>query len=714
MSPPSLDPLFRPRSVAIVGASAREHAIGHCVIANLQAFGFRGQIYPVHPTATQIRGLPAYPSLKAIPGPVDVAHIVIPSALVPQAMAECGAKGVKAVIINSAGFKETGPEGERLQQQFLAEARRHGIRVMGPNCQGIINTDPDVRAYCNFTNTLPRPGTISLAALSGGVGGFILQGLADNGVGVRMYASNGNACDVSIADIVRYWGDDAGTGAIVVYTEGFADPKAFLDVARDVAARKPVLAMKAGRTEQGAKAAASHTGALAGVERATEAIFDAAGILAFADEGELVRAAMAFATQPVPRGPRVGILTNTGGPAVIATDALVAAGLEVPPLGEASIARLRDSLLPQAAVENPVDVIATAGAEHFRAALEVLLDDDGIDAVYLNFVTPSFTDTHAIAREIVAASAQRRKPIVCNFMTDLAQPRFRETQGLLQQGGVPCYAYPTEAARALAALDRYRRLRARPAAAPRVHADVDPARAGAIVAHALAQHRETLSADEAARLFACYGIPVAEWEMADDADAAAEAATRLGYPVVVKFDSAAASHKSDVGGVALGLGDAASVRAAVEDMQARLADLGPARFLVQRHVAGGQELIVGATRSGELGHLLMVGLGGIHVEVLKDVVFALAPVSAPQALSMLASLRAAALLDGVRGQPAADKAAIADLIERVGRLLGDFPIVEELDLNPVLALARGACALDARVRLGTRPTFDSKSRIDAE
>ena len=695
----TLDALFRPRSVAIIGASAREHAIGHSVIANLQAFGFRGAIYPVHPSATDIRGLTAYPTLAAIPGPVDLAHIVIPSAQVPQAMADCGAKGVKAVIINSGGFKETGAEGERLQQQFLEEARRHGIRVLGPNCQGIINTDPELRAYCNFTNTMPQAGSISLAALSGGVGGFILQGLSDIGVGLRMYASNGNACDVSIAEILRYWGDDDGTAAIVVYTEGFADPKEFLDVARDVAARKPVLAMKAGRTEQGAKAAASHTGSLAGVDLATELIFDKTGVLAFIDEGELIRATMAFATQPIPKGPRVGILTNTGGPAVIATDVLVAAGLEVPALAAKSVELLRSSLLPQAALHNPVDVIATAGAQHFRAALEVLLDDDGIDSIYLNFVTPSFTDTDAIAREIVAASRQRRKPIVCNFMTDLAQDRFRETQRILQEGGVPCYAYPGDAARALAALDRYRRLRARPSAVPRAFGDVDAAAARAIVANAVAQRRSMLSVDEAARLLACYRIPVADWRMADDAPSAADAAVQIGFPVVVKIDTAAASHKSDVGGVAVGLADAAEVRTAVGDMQQRLAHLGPLRFLVQRHVAGGQELIVGATRSGDLGHLLMFGLGGIHVEVLKDVAFALAPVSAPQARSMLASIRGARLLDGFRGRPPVDKEALTELIERVSMLLSDLPLIEELDINPVLAFEDGVCAIDGRVRL---------------
>lgn len=697
-----LDALFWPRSVAIVGASAREHAIGHSLVANLQAFGYRGPVYPVNPSASQIRGLAAYPGLPEVPGEVDLVHLVVPAAQVPGLMAQCGAKGARAVIINSAGFGELGDEGLRLQHAFLHEARRHGIRVLGPNCQGIINTDPSLRAYCNFTNTLPAAGGVSLVAQSGGVGGFILQGLADIGVGVRMYASNGNGCDVSITEILRYYGQDEGTRVVVLYTEGLADPAAFLEVARAVTARKPVLAMRAGRTERGAQAASSHTGALAGVGRVTDLVFERAGIVAFDDEGELIRAAMAHATQPAPRGPRTAVLTNTGGPAVIATDALVSHGLGVPPLGDATVQRLRAALLPQAALENPVDVIATAGPEHFRAALQALLDDDAIDALLVAFVTPSFTDTQAIAREIVAASAQQRKPLVCNFMTDLTQERFRATRAVLQDGGVPCFAYPGDAARALAALWRGPRLRQRPEVRPRRLAGIDAARARAIVDRARALGRVQLDAQDVYALLACYGVPLAAAQVVDDPQAAAAAARAIGFPVVVKIDTEAASHKSDVGGVVLGLRDEAAVHAAVSALQERLAGLAaeaPLRFLVQAQLSGGQELIVGASRAAGVGHLLMFGLGGIHVEVLGDVVFELAPVGPAQAAAMLGSIRAAALLEGVRGRPALDRAAVAEVIERVSCLVQDLPEIDELDLNPLLVWPEGARAVDARIRL---------------
>lgn len=697
-----LEALFWPRSVAVVGASAREHAIGHSIIANLQAFGYRGPIYPVHPSATQILGLPAYPGLPEVPGEVDLVHLVVPAAQVPGLMAQCGARGVRAVIINSAGFGELGEQGLRLQQAFMDEARLSGIRVLGPNCQGIINTDPSLRAYCNFTNTLPAAGGVSMVAQSGGVGGFILQGLADIGVGVRLYASNGNGCDVSITEILRFYGDDPGTRVVVLYTEGLAEPAGFLEVARAVTARKPVLAMRAGRTERGAQAASSHTGALAGAGRVTDLVFERAGIIAFDDEGELIRAAMAHATQPAPRGPRTAVLTNTGGPAVIATDALVSQGLQVPALAEATVQRLRAALLPQAALDNPVDVIATAGPGHFRAALQALLDDDAIDALLVAFVTPSFTDTQGIAHEIVAASAQQRKPLVCNFMTDPTQPRFQATRAILQDGGVPCFAYPGDAARALAALWRGPRLRQRPAPTPHRPPGIDAPRARAIVDSARAAGRLQLPAQDVLALLRCYGIPLAAAQVVDGAEAAAAAAREIGFPVVVKIDTEAASHKSDVGGVVLGLHDEAAVHAAVSGLQQRLAGLAaeaPLRFLVQAQLAGGQELIVGASRAPGIGHLLMFGLGGIHVEVLGDVVFELAPVGPGQAAAMLGAIRAAALLEGVRGRPALDRAAIADVIERVSCLVQDLPEIDELDLNPLLAWPEGARAVDARIRL---------------
>ncbi len=694
-----LDALFKPKAVALIGASTKELSIGNVIIRNLQTYGYKGEIYPVNAKANMVCGLKSYATIADIPGEVDLAHIIIPSQFVPQAIEECGQKGVKAVIINSAGFSEMGEEGEKLQEEFLANARKYGIRLFGPNCQGIINSDPELNAYCNFTFTFPKPGSISVVALSGGVGALIMQVLDDLDIGQRLYASNGNACDVSIPEIIQYYGEDEGTKAIILYTEGFDKPREFLEVTRKVTANKPVLAMKAGRTEEGAKAASSHTGSLAGVDIATELIFEKIGVLPFNDEGEMVRAAMAFSSQPIPTGNRVGIITNTGGPAVIATDVLVDFDLEVPKLSEASIAKLQETQFPQAALENPIDVVATAGGPQFRAALDVLLDDDQIDCIYINFVTAPFTDTDDVAREIVAVSRQRRKPLVCNFMTNLKLERYQKTTAILKEGEVPYYANPGDAARALGALVQYGRIQQRDIGQPQTFGDVDTNQAKAIIEQAQQSGREILSAFEVYKIFEAYGIPVAPWNVATNAEQVVTAAEQIGYPVVVKVDCAEIDHKSDMDGVAINLKNAAEVRDTVIEMQGRLGHFGKLGFLVQKFLPGGRELIMGASAERELGHLVMFGLGGIYVEVLKDVIFKIAPVTAVEAAEMLAGIKTAALLDGVRGESGIDKEAIIELIQRVSQLLCDLPMIMEMDLNPIMAFADKAFAVDGRIRI---------------
>jgi len=694
-----LGPLFSPKAIAIVGASTKELSIGNVIIRNLQKYGYTGPIYPINPTAPEVCGIKAYKSLSEVPGEIDLAHIIIPSALVPQAMEECGEKGIKAVIINSAGFSEMGEEGAKLQAEFLATAKRYGIRLFGPNCQGIINSDPALRAYCNFTFTYPEPGHISVVALSGGVGALIMQQLADLGIGQRFYASNGNACDVSIPEIVKYYGDDDETRAIVLYTEGFSDPQEFLDVALEVAAKKPILAMKAGRSIQGAKAASSHTGSLAGVDIATELIFEKVGILSFSDEGEMVRAAMAFSSQPIPKGNRVGLITNTGGPAVIATDVLVACGLDVPKLSTSSIEKLKTTQFPEASLENPIDVVATAGGPQFRAAMDVLLEDNEIDSIFINFVSAPFTDTDAVAREIVAVNQLRLKPMVCNFMTNLALERYQKTMSILKAGNVPFYANPSDAAKALGALASYGRAKQRRIGQAETFADIDSAKAAAIIEQARREGRSILSATEVYAIFEAYGIPVAGWKVVANATDAVAAAAAIGYPVVVKVDCEAIDHKSDRGGVAVNLKDAAAVQHAVEDMQQRLGSFGTLNFFIQKFLPGGRELIIGASAERKLGHLVMFGLGGIYVEVLKDVIFKIAPVTGVEAGEMLASLKTAALLDGVRGEKGIDKAAVVTLIQRVSQLLVDLPMIQEMDMNPIMAFSDAVYAVDGRIRI---------------
>lgn len=691
-----LESLFRPKKVAVIGASSKELSIGNRVIKNLIDFGFKGEIYPINPKADEIRGLKAFKSITDCPDNIDVVHMVIPAKFVPQAVEDCGRKGVKNIIINSGGFSETGPEGEAIEKDFLTRAAKYGIRILGPNCQGIINSDPRIRAYCNFTFTKPEPGFISIVALSGGVAEVIHQGFAAMGVGTRIYASNGNACDVTIPEIIRYLGQDDGTRVIVTYVEGLRDSANFMQTVREVAARKPILAMKAGRTAEGAKAAASHTGGLAKEDLATDLIFKKAGVVTFTDEGELIQAAAAFATQPIPRGNRVGIITNTGGPAVIATDVFVGAGCQLPPLSEKTIEKLKTTLYPEASVRNPIDVLATGTAAHYRACMDAMLEDEAFDCIYVNFVTPFFVDNESIAREIVAVNQLQRKPLVCNLMTDRQQ--WTEVVDILRNGGVPCFSLPGEAARALAALVRYNTIRTLETGALKSFSNVDGQKGLTILSEAKEAGRRSLSAEEVYGILDAFGIPTAEWRMAANADQAIVAAESIGFPVVIKADSAAVVHKSDMGAVAVNLPDGDAVRTTVDRMQTALAadDL---RFLVQKFMPGGLEVILGAKAEEDLGHLIMFGLGGIHVEVLKDVVFNLTPVSTTEAKEMLAAIKGAPLLKGVRGRKGVNRGRLEELIQRLSQLVSDLPAIKEMDLNPVMAFEDGAVVVDARISI---------------
>jgi acetyltransferase len=691
-----LESLFRPKKVAVIGASSKELSIGNRVIKNLIDFGFRGEIYPVNPKADEIRGIKAFKSITDCPDNIDVVHMVIPARFVPQAVEDCGKKGVKNIIINSGGFSETGPEGEAIEKDFLARAAKYGIRILGPNCQGIINSDPRIRAYCNFTFTKPEPGFISIVALSGGVAEVIHQGFAAMGVGTRIYASNGNACDVTIPEIIGYLGQDDGTRVIVTYVEGLRDPANFMQTVREVAVQKPILAMKAGRTAEGAKAAASHTGGLAKEDLATDLIFKKAGVVTFTDEGELIQAAAAFATQPIPQGNRVGIITNTGGPAVIASDVFVDAGCQLPSLSDNTVEKLKTALYPEASVRNPIDVLATGTAAHYRACMDAMLADDAFDCIFVNFVTPFFVDNESIAREIVAVNQLQRKPLVCNLMTDRQQ--WTEVVNILRDGGVPCFSLPGEAARAMAALVRYNTIRTRETGELKTFSDADRQKGLSILSRAQTAGRRNLSAQEVYGILDAYGIPTADWRVAANADEAVAAAERIGFPVVVKADSAAVVHKSDMGAVAVNLADGGAVRATVDRMQTTLAtdDL---RFFVQKFMPGGLEVILGAKAEEDLGHLIMFGLGGIHVEVLKDVVFNLTPVSTAEAKEILAAIKGAPLLKGVRGRKGVDRNRLQEVILRLSQLVSELPAIKEMDLNPVMAFEDGAVVVDARISL---------------
>jgi acyl-CoA synthetase (NDP forming) len=689
-----LETLFNPKAVAIIGASQKALSIGNVITRNLLRYEFKGAIYPINPKADEICGLKSYPSVLEVPGDIDVAHLSIPAKFAPAAIDECGQKGIKFVIINSAGFKEVGPEGEAIEQEVMVRAGQHGIRVFGPNCQGIINTDPEVRAYCDFTFTFPDPGYVSIVAQSGGVGAVFMQNIHDLGIGMRYYASNGNACDISIPEILKYYGEDEKTRVIILYVEGFSEPKVFMDAAREVAAKKPILAMRAGRTAEGAKAAFSHTGGLVGVGLSTELIFKKTGILTFRDQEEMCQAAMAFAYQPVPRGNRVGLITDTGGPAIIATDALVDAGIKIPPLSDKAKETLTEKLYPEASVHNPIDVLATGQAPHYRAALDVLLEEDHIDSIYINFVTPPFVDCESVAKEMAEVSNLRKKPMVCNYMTD--KPQWTGTTAILKSGNIPCYDYAEMAARALAALTHYHELRSRETGEVVQFDDVDRDTAHKVLQLARATGRQNLFAAEVYTLLWAYRIPAASWRLINTPAEAVKAAEEIGFPVVLKADSTAIVHKSDVGGVKVNLADAGAVNAAALEMEKKFG-AQRLRFFVQEYLPGGREVIIGAKAEPGLGHTVMFGLGGVLVELMKDVSFELTPIASGEAGEMLTSIKSYPLLSGFRGQEGVDREKLIEVLQRVSQLVTDFPMIQEMDLNPIIAYKDRAVVVDARI-----------------
>ncbi|MBI5323818.1 MAG: acetate--CoA ligase family protein [Ignavibacteriae bacterium] len=690
-----LDSLFKPKAVALIGASTKELSIGNVIIKNLQRYNFQGPIYPINPKAPDIRGIKAYPTIFDVPGDIDVAHIVIPPPMVPQAVEDCGKKGVKNVIINTAGFKEMGIEGEALQNDFVARGKNYGVRIFGPNCQGIINSDPQYNAYCDFTFTYPKPGYISIVAQSGGVGAVIMQNLFDLDVGMRMYASNGNACDISIPEIIQYWGNDDETRVILLYVESLDDPKYFMDVAYEVASKKPILAMNAGRTEVGAKAATSHTGGLAG-GKATDLIFKKTGILAFSDAQEMCQAAVAFASQPIPKGNRVGMITNTGGPAIIATDELVEGGCEMPPLSDKAIVKLTETMFESASINNPIDVVATAGAPQFRSAVDVMMDEEQIDSVYINFVTPPFVDCEAVAHEFAEVSNQKRKPIVCNYMTDKAQ--WTGTTKILKDGGIPCYDFPGTAAKALISLCRYNALRSKEKGVVKQFNDCNKREVENIIGNAKTSGRKILSALEVYSILDAYKIPSAGWKIASDSQSAVDAAEEIGYPVVIKADSSEIIHKSDVGAVAVNLKNKDEVFAKADEMMNKFS-VKDLNFFVQKFHPGGRELIIGAKAETNLGHLIMFGMGGIYVEILKDVSFELAPVTDVEAEEMLSSIKMTKLLKGYRGEKGIYREAVIEIVERLSQLVTENPSLKELDLNPLLAFEDRIIVVDARISI---------------
>ncbi len=690
-----LDGLFKPRAIAIIGASNNPFSIGYIVIKNLAEFGFKGPIFPINPKGGHIQCFKAFKSILDVPEEIDLVNISVNYKLIPGVIEECGRKGVKFAIVHTAGFKEVGGEGIVREREMVALAHKYGMRIFGPNSQGVQNSDPDVSAYANFTFVPMKPGNVSIIAQGGGMGEVLKLHLHNVGLGHRMYCSYGNECDLSMPEILDYYGQDEGTRVIMMQIESFKDPAAFLEVASRITPRKPILALKGGRTHEGSVAVSSHTGTLVDQAAMTQALFKKAGVVGFTDAAQMIKTAVALSSQNPPRGRRIGIITNTGGPGIQAVDESIDQGLTLAAWSAAGKERLKASLYAEASLGNPVDVVATAGADHYFAAVDTLLREDGVDMVMVNFITAPFVDLEAIAARIKEATSASEKPVVSVVMT------IEKWAGLIRSlrgSGIPVYEFAEDAARTLAAMARYHEAKHRPMEAPPVLA-VDRACAETILGRYEGSGRY-LAQTDAYALLRSYGVPVPRFARADTVEDLSTSAQVVGFPCVLKVDSADVVHKADQGGVVLGIRDAKALEAALKSLRAKFPGAGVS-FLVQEQKAAGREVIVGQAAYPGLGSLVMFGLGGVFVEVMKDVVFSLAPLSRAEARGMITGIRGRRILEGVRGEAPADLAAIEDLLCRVSRLAADFPSIAELDLNPVMAYAagEGAVAVDVRIRV---------------
>jgi acetyl coenzyme A synthetase (ADP forming)-like protein len=697
----SLRAVFSPASIAVVGASRTPGTIGYQIVANLLRHGFQGPVYPVNPRATSIHSVPAYPSVRAIPGPVDLAVVTVPKELALTVAEECGEKGVQALVVITAGFREVGGEGVERERRLVEIVRRYGMRLVGPNCMGVLNTDPAVSMNATFAPTMPPPGGISFLSQSGAMGVTVLDYAAEYGIGIHNFISVGNKPDVSGNDLLEAWEQDERTRVVLMYMESFGNPQRFTQLARRITKLKPVVVVKSGRSAAGARAASSHTGALAGTDVAIDALLAQCGVIRVDSVEALFDLAMAFEDLPVPTGNRVVIVTNSGGPGIIIADFCEAGGLEVVELAPETQARLRQALAAEASVRNPVDMIAGATPDTYRVALDAVLADPNVDAAIAAFVPPLGIKQAEVAQAIVdVRRARPQKPILAVLMGREGLPQGRAE---LREAGVPAYIFPESAARSLSAMVRYRRWLERPEGCVRTFGEVNRAGVTDIIVEHAERGQEMLSGVAALEVLSAYGIQTVGYRAVQSPEEAAAEAERQGFPVVLKILSPDIVHKTDVGGVLVDLRSPQEVREGFTSMMAHVRAVRPDAeilgVLVQRYARGGRETIVGMTWDPKFGPVLMFGLGGIYVEALQDVVFRIQPVSDLDALDMVRSIRGHKLLEGIRGDPPADIAALAESIERVGQLVGEHPAIRELDINPLLATEHGVLAVDARVRV---------------
>lgn len=696
-----LDKIMRPKSIAVIGASTKPATIGSELMQRLRDYKFNGNIYPVNPKGGVIEGFQAYTSVAEIPGDVDFAVIIIPQKFVLDTLDQCNKKGIKGICIISAGFKEAGAEGAQAEKDLLAKLQEYGMRCVGPNCLGVLNTHPDVRMDATFAEALPERGNIGFVSQSGALGGGILNILKDLNLGFAQFISIGNQADINAETAMEYWENDDDVQQILLYMESIANPENFRKLATRISKKKPILALKAGRSAAGASAASSHTGSLAGADKAANALLAQSGVIREYSLKNLFSTAKVFANCPIPKGDRVAIITNSGGPGIMATDAVCEYGLQMAQITEATKDKLRSFLPAAASVKNPIDMIASAPIEHYKQTLETVIADENVDmimVIYLPFMGLKDIDVAKAVMEIKKLHPE--KPVLGVFMT--TSSFFTEISNM--EVNMPFFMYAEEAADGFQRLNQQRLWMERPEGKKPCY-DVDKAKVERIIKQSLAEGRDQLTTLESIDVLDAYGIRACKYGLATTKEQAVSVADSIGYPVVMKMTSKTTSHKTDVGGVVVNIQSAEALANEYDALMERLENAGLLEGLegviVQEMVKGNREMVCGIATDPQYGPMMMFGLGGVFIEVMKDVTFRMAPLTDLDAMEMIKSVKAYKLLEGARGTKPAQIDQIQETLLRLSQLVADFKYIDELDINPLLISEKTGegIAVDGRIKV---------------
>ena len=703
-----LSKIMKPKSIAVIGASTKEHTIGSDIMKRLQEYKFNGKIYPVNPKGGIIEGLQAYTNVNEIPDEVDLAIIVVNAKFVLSTIDQCHEKGIKGLCIITAGFKETGKEGAEVEKQLLAKVREYGMRCVGPNCLGVVNTHPDIRMDGCFAESLPERGNIGFVSQSGALGGGILNILKDLNLGFAQFISIGNQADVNAETALEYWENEEDVEQILLYMESIQNPANFRKLASRISKKKPILALKAGRSAAGASAASSHTGSLAGADKAANALLNQSGVIREYSLKNLFATAKMFATCPIPKGDRVAIITNSGGPGIMATDAVCEYGMQMAKITDETKEKLRSFLPSAASVKNPIDMIASAPIEHYKQTLETVIADDNVDmimVIYLPFLGLKDIDVAKAIMEIKAKNPS--KPIVGVFMTK--SEFFTKLSEM--DVNMPFFMYAEEAADGFNRLNQQRLWQERPVGSiPSFN--VDRAKAEAIIKQSISEGRAQLTTRESIDVLDAYGIRVCKSGFATNIDEVVEVGNKIGYPVVMKMTSKTTSHKTDVGGVRVNIQSEEQLRCEYNDLIAKLTEKGLIDGLegviIQEMVKGNREMVCGIATDPQYGPMMMFGLGGVFIEVMKDVTFRIAPLTDVDASEMIKSVKAYKLLEGARGTTPAQMDQIQETLLRLSQLVSDYPFIDELDINPLLISEKTGegIAVDGRIKVRLEEALD--------